>query len=742
MPRMKPVIECKDLVRDFGTFRAVDRVSFEVPKAAIFGLLGPNGSGKTTTIRILCGVLEASAGKVSVLGHDLAQGSEIIKPHVGYMSQRFGMYADLTVRENLIFFGRIHGFHGKELICRVDAQITQLELAPYQTRLAGNLSGGWKQRLAFGCAQIHDPLLVFLDEPTAGIDPVARRELWDLIYECSNRGVTYVVTTHYMDEAERCTHIAYLHQSRMLVCAPTEEINANSDSFLDGAHLYELSIANSADFLPQLNAADGILHASMFGRHIHLLTSSDTQPTSIFSTLGLEIDQDQLRRIQPSLEDVFVHLSYAQQEKHSAERISTHKAFTSPNVPHPITNKSSAADPHPSEETPANPTALDLDSRRTGWFSGYYAVVAKEFAQIRRQPTTLFFMLFLPVLQTLLFGYAIQLNIRNIPLTVLDLDQSQESRRLVTAFENSNRFVVGEYKVRMADIEKSLRNGNARAALIIPADFSSKIAQQLSSQAQLLVDGSDFQVATAALNTTKLISGNFSMELAELDHNNSSANARNGMAVELRTRVLFNEGLSSSHFFIPGLIGIILQLVTLALTTFSIVRERENGTLEQIFVTPIGKSEFLAGKIMPYAVLGIAESIIVAAVMIGAFGVPIAGNLWLLSALTLLFIICSLAMGVLISTLAKSQLAAMQLAYSITLPSVLLSGFMYPRLEMPEIIRQASNALPATHYIEIVRGIVLKGANFSEVSSPALWLLGCTIVISALSLFRFRKQLA
>lgn len=178
------------------------------------------------------------------------------------------------------------------------------------------------------------------------------------------------------------------------------------------------------------------------------------------------------------------------------------------------------------------------------------------------------------------------------------------------------------------------------------------------------------------------------------------------------------------------------------LTTFSIVRERENGTLEQIFVTPIGKSELLAGKILPYAVLGILESIIVAIVMVVVFGVAIVGSSGTLAMLTLLFIVCSLALGVLVSTLAKSQLAAMQLAYSITLPSVLLSGFMYPRQEMPQIIQYASNALPTTHYISIVRSIVLKGATLSEISEPALWLLGCTVAIGMGSLVRFRKQLS
>lgn len=290
----------------FGTFTAVDEVSFDVGRGEVFGLLGPNGSGKTTLIRALCGLIPFASGRAEVLGRDVKKDPEGIRQNIGYMSQKFSLYADLTVQENMDFYAGIYGLPGSEARQRQEELVELTGLGPYLDRRAGRLSGGWKQRLALVCALIHKPRLVFLDEPTAGIDPVARRDLWDLLFRLAAEGVTLFVTTHYMDEAERCGRVGYLYLSKLLILGTPVELKRLPTVTPPGTKRLEINSENAARTLDRLRTHPAVREATIFGQSIHALVAEGTTPTD------LNLPADQVRATTPTLEDVFVTLAKAQ----------------------------------------------------------------------------------------------------------------------------------------------------------------------------------------------------------------------------------------------------------------------------------------------------------------------------------------------------------------------------------------------------------------------------------------------
>ena len=303
------VIDLNNLTRRFGHLVAVDDVSFSVKRGAIFGLLGPNGSGKSTIIRMLLGILPPSTGTARVLGLDVATQAESIKPRVGYMSQQFSLYSDLSVLENLNFYGRIYGLTAQRLTERRKSVTDLTGIGDRMNQLAGTLSGGWKQRLALACSLIHEPDVLFLDEPTAGIDPVARRELWDLLFELSSQGVTLLVTTHYMDEAERCTDVGYLYMSKLLVLGKPATLKRLPQVNPDGTNRFELKVPSPTSDLARVRKIEGVRDATLFGEKLHLLTDDSLQPEQLRHQLDLGSNQFEISPADPSLEDVFVTLT-------------------------------------------------------------------------------------------------------------------------------------------------------------------------------------------------------------------------------------------------------------------------------------------------------------------------------------------------------------------------------------------------------------------------------------------------
>jgi len=313
-----PAISARGLVRKFGNFTAVNDVSFTVARGEIFGFLGPNGSGKTTVIKMLTGLLPLSGGEASVEGLNVRTDAERVRERIGYMSQNFSLYPDLSVKENLTFYGRVYGLSPHRLKKRMDDVIQMNGLEPYLDRLGAQLSGGWKQRLALGCAMLHEPKLLFLDEPTAGIDPVARRQLWDLLFELSGHGITFFVTTHYMDEAERCSHVAYIYYAKLIADGTPNSLRELPDVTPQGTMRVEITTPEVTRALKIARQIRGIRSATIFGQSIHALIDDHFNLDDLREQLQKQgITVAEIRPLAPSLEDVFVELTRKNQNNHS-----------------------------------------------------------------------------------------------------------------------------------------------------------------------------------------------------------------------------------------------------------------------------------------------------------------------------------------------------------------------------------------------------------------------------------------
>src|SRR5215813_755666 len=310
-------IVAEKLVRKFGTFTAVDGVSFQVQQGEVFGFLGPNGSGKTTVIKMLTGILPLSSGRGVVDGIDVTADPDGVKQRIGYMSQKFSLYDDLTVLENLRFYAQIYGLKSKDAQRKIQQTMQQNAIEPYKDRSAGKLSGGWKQRLALSCAMMHGPKILYLDEPTAGIDPVARRKLWDLLFELSGQGITFFVTTHYMDEAERCSHLAYIYYGKLIADGTPDTLREIPEVRPKGTQRFEIVTKEVTTALRRARKLPFMRSATIFGRSIRALIDDKVTQRELQHELEkVGVHADEIRPLMPDLEDVFVELTY----KHQAER--------------------------------------------------------------------------------------------------------------------------------------------------------------------------------------------------------------------------------------------------------------------------------------------------------------------------------------------------------------------------------------------------------------------------------------
>lgn len=373
-------------------------------------------------------------------------------------------------------------------------------------------------------------------------------------------------------------------------------------------------------------------------------------------------------------------------------------------------------------------------------FKGFGSVFYKEVIQISRDPLTLALMLLVPMMQLIIFGYAINTDVRDIKTAVYNLDPGPQSRDLLNAFENTDYFRIVRNVGSDEELNSAIVSGRVKVGIKIPPGYSERLLAGRQATVLVLIDGSDSSIATQSLQVSTQVGLTESLERLSTELR-SFESRTSQLPIEVRPKMLFNPDSRSANFMVPGLIAVILQIITTLLTAFSIVRERERGTLEQLLVTPVRPFGLMLGKLVPYGVIGIVETLTVLTVMRLIFDVPINGSLLLLISLSILFLFTALAIGLLISTKAQNQVQALQIAFLIILPSVLLSGFMFPRDSMPVVMQAIGYFVPATHFIEIIRGIVLRSATLGDLLPQVITLAGMGLALLLLSAIRFRKKI-
>lgn len=369
-------------------------------------------------------------------------------------------------------------------------------------------------------------------------------------------------------------------------------------------------------------------------------------------------------------------------------------------------------------------------------FRGFTAILYKEFIVVLRDPMTLFFMLFPPLVEMIAFGYALDTDVKHMAMVVFNEDRTVESRQLIERFVNTQAFRFAGEVNSIEELETTIRRGKAYVGLQIPPNFTRELRAGRTARVQVLIDGSNSTIATAALNTSLAIAFRQSA-LALLP-----TTGRRDLPVEVRPQILYNPGMRSPNFYVPGVIGIVLQIGAVFATAMSLVRERERGTLEQLLVSPLSRWGLMLGKLTPYLVITMCMATFLFAIMRWVFGIPIAGSVLAMYASALVYIFSLLSLGLLVSTKAQNQMQALQISMTLILPSVFFSGFIFPRDTMPWIFQALGAVLPTTYFIDLMRGIILRGAGWADFWFPFVVLIGMSIGLFALCVLRFRQKIA
>ncbi len=646
-------IEAQGLTMRFGDFVAVDHVDFRIRRGEIFGFLGSNGCGKSTTMKMLTGLLPASEGEAWLFGQKVEPRDIETRRRVGYMSQAFSLYGEQTVRQNLVLHARLFHVPEAQVQTRVQAMVERFGLQEELDSLPEALPLGLRQRLSLAVAMVHQPELLILDEPTSGVDPVARDNFWRLLIELSRRDrVTIFISTHFMNEAERCDRISLMHAGKVLVSArPTDIAAQRGDGSLEQA------------FIAYLEDASGARRAAP--------AQGAQEPTA----------------------------------------------------------------PLPAPTPRGNPLA---PQRRPGFFSLGRALsyMWRETLELRRDPVRATLALLGTALLMFIIGYGISMDVEDLSYAVLDHDQTTLSQNYALNLAGSRYFIEKPPLRSHADLDQRMRSGELALAIEIPPGFARELQHGRSVQIAAWVDGA---MPMRAETVRGYISAMHQMWLA--DQAQHRLGVRLAAASSVETRFRYNPDVKSLPAMVPAVIPLLLMLIPAMLTALSVVREKELGSIINLYVTPVTRAEFLLGKQFPYIVLAMFNFLLMTALAVTVFDVPLKGSFATLALTALVFIISSTGFGLLASTFTRSQISAMFVTMIGTLiPSVQFAGLINPVSSLEGMGAFIGRIYPATHFLTISRGVFSKALDLSSLL-PSFWpLLVAAPVIVGTAILLLRKQ--
>ena len=640
-------IEAQGLTMRFGDFTAVDHVNFRIRRGEIFGFLGSNGCGKSTTMKMLTGLLPASDGQAWLFGKPVDPHDIDTRRRVGYMSQAFSLYGELTVRQNLVLHAQLFHVPADQQAARVQAMVERFELQEVLDALPESLPLGVRQRLSLAVAMVHQPELLILDEPTSGVDPIARDRFWQLLADLSRRDrVTIFISTHFMNEAARCDRMSMMHAGRVL----------DSD-----------------------------------------------RPAALIAKRGAA-----------TLEEAFIgYLVEAGGDAPAAD------------------------DAPPADTAQAAPAAAHGSTARGPVFSlqRLFSYLWREALELQRDPVRAAMALLGSLVLMFVISYGITLDVENLSYAVLDRDRTQASQNYALNLSGSRYFIERPPIVDEADLDRRMRSGELSLAIEIPPGFGRDMLHGRPVQIGAWIDGAMPQRAETIRG---YVGGLHQQWLAQQLRERGIALPQ---AASIETRFRYNPDVKSLPAMVPAVIALLLLMLPAMLTALAVVREKELGSIINLYVTPVTRLEFLVGKQLPYVGLAMVNFLLMCAAAITVFGVPITGSFWTLALAACVYAIVATGIGLVASAITNSQSAAMFIALVVTLvPSVQFSGLLHPVTSLEGAGRWIGEVFPATYMLIVSRGVFSKGLGLHDLMGTLVPLLIAVPVVMGAAVALLKKQ--